>query len=202
MYTQICWKLVWKSALDYAIGIALIYGSRLVMDGEITVGELVAFNGYIALFVDPVNWIPQIISAIKRAQISYKRLDKLYQLQPEKTNETKILEIQKLKGDIEIKELTFSYGEETKPVLNNINLKIKSGQTLGIIGTIGSGKTTLMNLLTRLYSVPNGKIMVRRKRYKWYLNRHTKSKYMLYYTRQFHIFIYHKRKHKPIQKRI
>ena len=136
------------------------------MDGEITVGELVAFNGYIALFVDPVNWIPQIISAIKRAQISYKRLDKLYQLQPEKTNETKILEIQKLKGDIEIKELTFSYGEETKPVLNNINLKIKSGQTLGIIGTIGSGKTTLMNLLTRLYSVPNGKIMVRRKRYK------------------------------------
>lgn len=152
--------------MDYAIGIALIYGSRLVMDGEITVGELVAFNGYIALFVDPVNWIPQIISAIKRAQISYKRLDKLYQLQPEKTNETKILEIQKLKGDIEIKELTFSYGEETKPVLNNINLKIKSGQTLGIIGTIGSGKTTLMNLLTRLYSVPNGKIMVRRKRYK------------------------------------
>ena len=152
--------------MDYAIGIALIYGSRLVMDGEITVGELVAFNGYIALFVDPVNWIPQIISAIKRAQISYKRLDKLYQLQPEKTNETKILEIQKLKGDIELKELTCSYGEETKPVLKNINLKIKSGQTLGIIGTIGSGKTTLMNLLTRLYSVPNGKIMVRRKRYK------------------------------------
>lgn len=152
--------------MDYAIGIALIYGSKLVIDEEITVGELVAFNGYIALFVDPVNWIPQIISAIKRAQISYKRLDKLYQLQPEKTNETKILEIQKLKGDIEIKELTFSYGEETKPVLKNINLKIKSGQTLGIIGTIGSGKTTLMNLLTRLYSVPNGKIMVRRKRYK------------------------------------
>lgn len=161
--------------MDYAIGIALIYGSKLVLEEQITVGELVAFNGYISLFVDPFDWIPQIISALKRAQISYKRLDKLYKFEPEKINETKILEMQKLKGDIEIKDLSFSYGEETKQVLKNINLKIKEGQTLGIIGTIGSGKTTLMNLLTRLYSIPNGKITIRRKRYKRYSNRKSKS---------------------------
>ncbi len=144
--------------LCYAI--ALIFGSHLVLEGTITIGELVAFNGYIALFVGPVSWLPAVIAKVKRGQISYGRLEKVFALEKEKISVKKVENKEALKGDIEIKNLSFHYPECIDNVLQNINLKIKKGQTLGIIGTIGSGKTTLMNLLTKLYNVPNGKILI------------------------------------------
>lgn len=144
--------------LCYAI--SFIYGSHLVLEGTITVGELVTFNGYIALFVNPVNWIPNLISRFKRAQIAYKRLDKVFELEKERitVKESKIKE--KLEGNIVIKNLTFHYPDMLDKALENINIEIKKGETLGIIGTIGSGKTTLMNLITKLYNIPKGKIMI------------------------------------------
>lgn len=144
----------------FCYAIAFIYGSHLVLEGTITVGELVAFNGYIALFVNPVAWMPGLISYYKRAQISYQRLDAVFQLEREKITVEKTKVEEKLEGNIEIKNLTFHYPEMLDNALENINLEIKKGETLGIIGTIGSGKTTLMNLLTKLYSIPNGKIMI------------------------------------------
>lgn len=92
------------------------------------------------MFVNPINWLPQIIARFKRAQISYKRLEKIYNLEPEKLNEKTILSKEKLKGDILIKDLNFSYLEGSKKVLKNINLSVKKGETIGIIGTIGSRK--------------------------------------------------------------
>lgn len=144
--------------LCYAI--ALIFGSHLVLEGTITIGELVAFNGYIALFVGPVSWLPAVIAKVKRGQISYGRLEKVFALEKEKISVKQAVNKEALKGDIEIKNLSFHYPECIDNVLQNIDLKIKKGQTLGIIGTIGSGKTTLMNLLTKLYNVPNGKILI------------------------------------------
>lgn len=159
---------VFSNLLETSIGIcfglcyaiAFIYGSHLVLEGTITVGELVAFNGYIALFINPVNWIPKLISRFKRAQISYQRLEKVFELEKEKitVEEKKIKE--KLEGNIVIKNLSFNYPGMLEKTLENINIEIKKGETLGIIGTIGSGKTTLMNLLTRLYNVPKGKIII------------------------------------------
>ncbi len=143
--------------------IALLFGGKLVVDGQITVGELVTFNGYIGLFVGPVSWIPPLIARIKRAQISYKRLNKVFELDTEKVN-VKEKEIKnKLEGNIVINDLSFHYPEVMDKALENISVEIKKGETLGIIGTIGSGKTTLMNLLTRLYSIPRGKIQIDRK---------------------------------------
>lgn len=140
--------------------ISLLYGSKLVVDKIITIGELITFNGYIALFVGPVTWMPQVISRFKRAQVSYRRLDKIYDLELEKSNSKNDLIKDKLDGNIVIKDLNFSYPGILDRTLENINIEINEGETLGIIGTIGSGKTTLMNLLTRLYSVPNGKIFI------------------------------------------
>lgn len=142
-------------------GISLLYGSKLVIDGVITTGDFVAFNGYIGLFVGPVEWLPGVISRYKRAQISYKRLDKVFSLEKEKISTKNVKkDIENISGNIEIKNLTFNYPEHFETVLNNINLSINKGETLGIIGTIGSGKTTLMNLLLRLYPVANGKILI------------------------------------------
>lgn len=140
--------------------ISLLYGSKLVIDGVITVGELVTFNGYIGLFVNPVNWIPGLISRFKRAQIAYKRLDKIYELETEKINSKSNINKEKLEGNITVQNLNFNYPGVIDKALENINIELNKGETLGIIGTIGSGKTTLMNLLTRLYSIPNGKILI------------------------------------------
>ena len=140
--------------------IALLFGGKLVVDGQITVGELVTFNGYIGLFVGPVKWLPTLIARFKRAQISYKRLNKVFELETEKINAKEKNFENALNGDIIIKDLNFNYPEVLDKALENINVEIKKGETLGIIGTIGSGKTTLMNLLTRLYSIPRGKIII------------------------------------------
>lgn len=153
-----------KMCLNICFGIcysiSLLYGSKLVLDGVITVGELVTFNGYIGLFIGPVSWLPPLIARFKRAQISYGRLEKIYELEPEKINSKSNLVKEKLQGNITIQNLNFNYPGVIDKALENINIDIKKGETLGIIGTIGSGKTTLMNLLTRLYNIPNGKILI------------------------------------------
>lgn len=142
-------------------GISILYGSKLVLNGEISIGDFVAFNGYIGLFVGPVSWIPPVISKIKRAQISYKRLDGVFELEREKINIKPRDHIQNtLRGNIKINNLTYKYPGFMDRVLNNINIDIKQGETLGIIGTLGSGKSTLMNLLLRLYQVERGKIII------------------------------------------
>ena len=141
-------------------GISLLYGSKLVLEGTISVGDFVAFNGYIGLFVGPVTWLPGVISRYKRAKLSYQRLDNVFNLEREKINSKLPKTDNDFNGNIEIRDLSFNYPENLEMVLSNISLKLNKGETLGIIGTIGSGKTTLMNLLLRLYPVQNGKILI------------------------------------------
>ncbi len=149
-----------KICFGLCYAISLIYGSKLVLDGEITIGDFIAFNGYIRLFIGPVDWMPGIISAYKRAQVSYRRLDNFMNLEKEKILMLDEGKENLISGDIEIKDLTFNYPSNIELALNNIDIKIEEGKTLGIIGTIGSGKTTLANLLLRLYPVPKGKIII------------------------------------------
>ncbi len=149
-----------NSCFGLCYGISLIYGSKLVLEGTITTGEFIAFNGYISLFVGPVSWLPGLISRFKRAQISYHRLDEVFHLEREKITTKNNKVSNTVSGDIIIQDLTYNYTQNIEVALNHINLEIKEGETLGIIGTIGSGKTTLMNLLLKLYPVQNGKISI------------------------------------------
>lgn len=144
----------------FCYGITILYGSRLVLNKTITIGDFVAFNGYIDLFFTPIFWLPGIISKFKRAQISYHRLESVFSLEKEQLLLNDIDNQNKIHGDIRIENLSFNYPGNIDNVLNNINLNIREGTTLGIIGTIGSGKTTLMNLLLKLYTVPNNKIFI------------------------------------------
>lgn len=149
-----------NTGLGICYGISLIYGSKLISDGTISIGDFVTFNGYIGLFYNPVIWLPSLISRFKRGQIAYQRLEKVFQLKREKINLKSPEKEQELSGDIVIKDLNFNYPDNIENVLHNINLTIKKNETLGIIGTIGSGKTTLMNLLLKLYLVKDGKIFI------------------------------------------
>ena len=144
----------------FCYGITILYGSKLVLEKTITIGDFVAFTGYIDLFLTPLFWIPGIISKFKRAQISFNRLDKVFTLEKENLILEGISSSERISGDIKIQNLSFNYPGNLDMILDDITVEIKQGETLGIIGTIGSGKTTLMNLLLRLYPVSNGKIFI------------------------------------------
>ena len=145
--------------IGIGMGLSILFGSKMVLNGEISVGDFVAFNGYMLVLQDPIRWIPWMVKHLKRFQVAYKRLDDFLNLKEE---EIKIsdYEPEDLKGDIIIKNLSYKYPDGSENVLKNIDVEIKEGKSLGIIGVIGSGKTTLMNLLLKLYKVPDGKIFI------------------------------------------
>lgn len=149
-----------KVSFGICFAISVLYGSHLVLKGEMTTGDLVAVNGYITLLINQMTAVPWIIDKFKRAQISYKRLDKVFNLREEKIKLDKPKNKMKIVGNIKINNLTYSYKGFEKEVLKNINLEIKCGKKLGIIGVLGSGKTTLANLLLRLYDVEKNKIFI------------------------------------------
>lgn len=143
-----------------AYAISLLYGSKLVLQGQISIGDFIAFNGYLAILEGPVNWIPWLFGKAKKFKVSFDRLDKMFKLPEEEIDNFEKSNEDKLNGDIEIKNLTYNYPGYIETVLENINIDIKKGESLGIIGVIGSGKTTLMNLLLKLYDVERGKIFI------------------------------------------
>lgn len=143
-----------------AYAISLLYGSNLVLKNEISIGDLIAFNGYLAILEAPVTWIPWLLGRAKKFKVSFDRLDKMFKLPEEEIEDFEKNNNDKLEGNIEIKNLTYNYPGYIETVLENININIKKGESLGIIGVIGSGKTTLMNLLLKLYDVERGKIFI------------------------------------------
>lgn len=146
-----------------AYAITLLYGSNLVINGKISIGNLIAFNGYLAMLEGPVTWIPWLFGRAKKFKVSFDRLNKMFKLPEEEIDNFEKSNEEKLNGDIEIKNLTYNYPGYIETVLENINIDIKKGESLGIIGVVGSGKTTLMNLLLKLYDVERGKIFIDRK---------------------------------------
>lgn len=145
--------------IGIGLGLSILFGSKMVLNNEISVGDFIAFNGYMIILQQPIRWIPWMVKHYKRFQVAYRRLDDFLKMEEEKI-EIYNYEPENLNGDILINNLTYRYPEGNENVLKDINIKIEQGKSLGIIGVIGSGKTTLMNLLLKLYHVPNGKIFI------------------------------------------
>ena len=140
--------------------IALLWGSKLVISGEMTVGDMVSFIGYLTLLDMPMQFVPWVVSRIDELKISISRLNKMFNLPEEEILIENMTRTDKVGGDIIINDLTFHYPDSLEEVLSNITIDVKKGETLGIIGVLGSGKTTLMNLLLKLYSIQSGKITI------------------------------------------
>lgn len=146
------------SALSFVI--VLGYGSRLVMDGTITLGDFVAFNGYLRLLMWPMMAIGFVINLVQRGAASMARLSAIFQEKPEITDAPDVAPISALSGGIEFRHLTFTYPGTSTPALKDINLVIPEGKTLAIVGRTGSGKTTLANLILRLYNPAPGRLLI------------------------------------------
>lgn len=149
--------------LDVLIGlssvITLLYGGYLVVNKHITTGEFVAFNQYIGMLVWPMIATGESITFFSQGAASMKRVQNIFEEEPEiKDTEKTDKNIQRLLGEISIKNLDFRYKEALPEALSGINVEIKKGETLAILGRTGSGKTTFANLLLHLYNVEDGMI--------------------------------------------
>jgi ATP-binding cassette subfamily B protein len=145
--------------IGIGLGLSILFGGKMVLDNQISVGDFVAFNGYMIILQNPISWLPWMVKHTKRFQVAYERLDKFLKMKEEEIQISDYMP-EYLFGDIEFNNLTYRYPTGGEDVLKNINIKIEQGKSLGIIGVIGSGKTTLMNLLMKLYKVPDGKIFI------------------------------------------
>ena len=145
--------------IGIGLGLSILFGGKMVLNNQISVGDFVAFNGYMIILQEPIRWIPWMVKHSKRFQVAYKRLNDFLKMKEEKI---KIYDYnsENLNGNIQINGLTYRYPDGGEDVLKNISINVEQGKSLGIIGVIGSGKTTLMNLLMKLYKVPDGKIFI------------------------------------------
>lgn len=135
----------------------IIYGSTLAYNGEITAGDLVAFISYTGMLIWPVRRLGRIISNIGKSFVSANRIETILSEKAEEIFPTN--ERPEIKGNIEFDSVSFSYpGTNNQKVLDNVSFKIKSGQTVAILGPTGSGKSSLVHLLARLYEYDSGSI--------------------------------------------
>ncbi|NJJ40977.1 ABC transporter ATP-binding protein [Paenibacillus apii] len=139
--------------------ISLFYGSRMVLRGEISVGDFVAFNGYLSLIVSPIVSLGRVVTIFQRGMASLGRLYDILSVKPDITDSPHALRVRP-EGGIEMRHLTFSYERSGVPALTDISLSLPQGHTLGVIGPTGAGKSTLAALLLRLYNTAPGQILV------------------------------------------
>lgn len=148
--------------LDFLIGVSsvinLLYGGRLLINGEISLGQFVAFNSYIGMLVWPMIAAGDSINSFSQGRAAVNRLNKIFKEVPDIKDTGKDSNITSLHGDIEVKDLDFEYIPGTDKVLEGVSFKIPKGSTLAIIGRTGSGKTTIANLLLRMYETKPGSI--------------------------------------------
>jgi ATP-binding cassette, subfamily B, multidrug efflux pump len=141
-----------------ALGLMVWYGTRGVVDGHVTLGTLVAFPVYINMLFRPIRVIADKFNTLQMGMVSAERVFNLLD-SDEKIPNNGTLTPEKLNGDINFKAVSFAYNDENY-VLNNINFQVKEGQTLAIVGSTGSGKSTIINLLSRFYDIQKGDIFI------------------------------------------
>ena len=144
-----------------AIGLALFFGSRMITTGELEVGALIAFVMYIQRFFDPIRNLTMQYNQFQRSMASGVRIFDLLDTELDLVDAPDAKPVPRLKGEVEFKDVSFSYipGED---VLKGVNLHVRPGETVAVVGPTGAGKTTLVSLLSRFYDVPQhrGAILV------------------------------------------
>ena len=139
------------------VGLVVIFGGILTYRGELSLGSYVAFISYINMLVWPVRQLGRMLTDMGKAFVSLERIDEILKEPIEILFENN--EKPEIKGNIEFNNVSFQY-EKNKPVLNNISFKVKAGETLALIGPTGSGKSSLVHLLARLYEYNEGSIKI------------------------------------------
>jgi ATP-binding cassette subfamily B protein len=140
--------------------ITLVYGGYLTIHHNITLGSFVALTLYIRMMVNPLQQIGNVINTMQRSRASLIRINDLLSVEAQIQEAPDALSMDLHKAAIQIRRLSYSYPEAAREALHEIDLTVEPGKTLGIIGKTGSGKTTLMKLLLRVYDPPEGTVKI------------------------------------------
>ncbi len=145
--------------LSYALTIILIlYGGYMVIQGEITLGQLVTVNGYLWMLNNPLRQAGWLVNDISNFTTSVEKIYATYSEEPHVKTPVSGVVKKHLKGEVEFKNV--SYRADDEDIVMDVNFKVKRGQTVGIIGSTGAGKSTIMNLLCRFYDTTSGEVLV------------------------------------------
>ncbi|MCI8541626.1 MAG: ABC transporter ATP-binding protein [Erysipelotrichaceae bacterium] len=148
--------------LDFIIGLSfgipLVYGGYLTIIGQISLGSFIAFHQYLGLLIWPMIALGDSITAFSQGRSALVRIRKVFAEQATICDASDPYEIQELKGAITFSHVQFAYGEGLPNVLDDISFQIHPGETLAVLGHTGAGKTTLANLMLRLYDINEGTI--------------------------------------------
>jgi len=152
-----------ETMLGLAIVLVLWLGGRLVLRDAISLGDFVAFNTYMAQLTWPIIALGWVINLFQRGQASMGRINEIFAEQPEiQDDPTSVDPSRRVRGEIEFRNLNFSYvgPGNTHEVLHNVNLRIPAGTSLAIVGPTGSGKTSLVSLIPRIYDAAPGMVLI------------------------------------------
>ncbi|BAY11133.1 peptidase domain-containing ABC transporter [Calothrix sp. NIES-2098] len=139
----------------------LWYSATLVIQDQLTIGQLVAFNMLIGNVVGPVMSLVGLWSQLQEVMVSVERLDDVFNTEPEETAEKSMLVLPKLRGEVQFENVTFRYNpDDERNILQNISFEAHPGETIAIVGRSGSGKSTLVSLLQGLYHPTSGRVLV------------------------------------------
>lgn len=148
--------------LTFVMGIGVYvvtgFGGWDVLQGHMSVGTLMQFIAYAGVLYGPLGWMTQLPRRIMKLVTSLERIHDVLDEEPEVTDSEKARDLE-IQGDIEFRNVSFGYASY-EPVLKDINLHIKKGEMIGLVGSSGTGKSTMINLLMRLYNVDQGEILV------------------------------------------
>ncbi len=146
--------------LTFAGLISIIwYGGREVIKGALTVGELIAFLGYIGLLINPVTQVSRVYGIYQQALACADRLFEILDTEPEIKELPKAVAMPRIKGYVKLRDVNFAY-DEGGIILKNINLEVNPGERIALVGQSGVGKTTLVSLIPRFYDITSGSISI------------------------------------------
>ncbi len=146
--------------IESVVCVILGYGGYLVYSGIFNAGQLVEFIGYFNAVIWPIMAVGELIDMTSRGQASMNRVSELLDAAPTVVDRPGAEPIERVKGGIEFRNLTFRYPDGEYDALENISFKIEPGENVGLVGKTGSGKTTLVDLILRTYNVPDGTLLI------------------------------------------
>jgi ATP-binding cassette subfamily B protein len=145
-----------------AVGTAviLLYGGYQVIDGEIAVGVLVAFVGYLNQFFDPIQQISQLYTTYQQGMAALDKIFDLLDTAPDMTDEPGALDPGEIRGELRLENVSFSYADGGTWALEDVDLVVPAGETVALVGETGAGKSTLAKLVARFYDPQRGRMLV------------------------------------------
>lgn len=155
---------VMRPLMTFLIGLGFVLivwaGVPLAVRGEITVGQFTVFNMYLLRLIWPLIAIGYVVNLYQRGLASWKRMQAIVTIKPSIADAPNVKAQPAIVGRIDFRDLTFRYHPNSQPVLQDINLTIEAGQTIAFVGRTGSGKTTLVNLIPRLFEAPEESVFI------------------------------------------